>query len=390
MSTSDISMSKELKFCDLSLTYNELQIEMDKAIGTVLRDGDYILGKQVKQFETEFAHYLQAGYCVSVSNGLDALFLVLKAWGIGEGDEVLVPSNTYIATWLAVSYTGAKPVPVEPRWCDMNIDPSKIRDLITPKTKAIIPVHLYGMPADMKPIMDIANDYNLRVLEDSAQAHGSTYDGSKCGTLGHAAAFSFYPGKNLGAYGDAGAITTNDADLAEKVRILANYGSKEKYHHPVKGYNCRLDEIQAAILRVKLRYLDEWNLRRQRLANRYYNGIVNPLVEAPYLQASQQADGQTISFVMPESATKISSTWHQFVIRTSKRDELMKHLYANGISTMIHYPIPPHLQLSYSSDGYGRLPIAEEMSASILSLPMNPHLSEQDCEYIIETIKLFH
>lgn len=390
MSLRDMLEKRKVNFCDFADTYKELQIEVDAAIKSVLMRGRYIIGEQVKSFEDDFAGYLGSNFCVGVSNGLDAIFLVLKAWGIGEGDEVIVPSNTYIATWLAVSYTGAKPVPVEPRWCDMNIDPTKIRDAITSKTKAIIPVHLYGMPADMKPIMDIANEYSLLVLEDSAQAHGSTYDGRKCGTLGHAAAISLYPGKNLGAIGDAGAITTNDADLAEKVRMLANYGSKEKYHHPVKGYNCRLDEIQAAILRVKLRYLDEWNLRRQRLALQYYNGIVNPLVEAPYLQASQQADGQTISFVMPESATKISSTWHQFVIRTSKRDELMKHLYANGISTMIHYPIPPHLQLSYSSDGYGRLPIAEEMSASILSLPMNPHLNEQDCEYIIEKINLFH
>ena len=289
----------KIPFYDIGESYRMLKAEIDSAVARVLSNGWYILGKEVSSFEKDFAEYTGSKYCVGTSNGLDALFLVLKAWDIGEGDEVIVPSNTYIATWLAVSYARAKPIPVEPDIRTFNINPFLIEEKITQKTKAIIPVHLYGMPADMDPIMDLAEKYNLKVLEDSAQAHGAMYGNRICGSLGTASAFSFYPGKNIGAFGDGGAITTNDADLAERVRCLSNYGSQIKYYNEYQGYNCRLDEIQAAILRVKLLYLDEWNRRRHLVAEEYYK-INNSKINLPYQGLQKENTNEDkIKFVQP-------------------------------------------------------------------------------------------
>ena len=379
-------IEKKIPFYDIGESYQELKSEIDSAVAKVLSSGWYILGKEVASFEEDFAEFIGTKYCVGTSNGLDALFLVLKAWDIGEGDEVIVPSNTYIATWLAVSYAGAKPIPVEPDKRTFNIDPALIEEKITKRTKAIIPVHLYGMPADMDPIMDLAEKYNLKLLEDSAQAHSAIYGNKKCGSLGTASAFSFYPGKNLGAYGDGGAITTNDPDLAEKVRCLSNYGSKIKYYNEYKGYNCRLDEIQAAILRVKLPYLDEWNRKRHLVAKEYYK-IDNPKINLPY-QGLQRENIQEdkICFVQPYSGIKSIPCWHQYVIMSEKRNDLQKYLNLSGIETMIHYPIPPHKQKAYMQMNNLSFPIAEQIAKQCLSLPINPFISNINLQYIINKI----
>jgi dTDP-4-amino-4,6-dideoxygalactose transaminase len=296
----------------------------------------------------------------------------LRAYGIGQGDEVIVPSNTYIATWLAVSYAGASPVPVEPNAKTFNLDPDRIEAAITPRTKAIMPVHLYGQPADMDPIMTVGRKHGLKVVEDNAQAQGARYKGRRTGSLGDAAGNSFYPGKNLGAYGEAGAVTTNDAALADKIRVLRNYGSQKKYYNEVKGYNSRLDELQASFLRVKLAKLDEWNSRRRTVAARY-------------LAALADAPGLTLPFV-PEWA---ESVWHLFVVHHPRRDAFQQKLTATDIGTLIHYPVPPHLSGAYADAGWkrGAFPIAEAMADSVLSLPMGPHLSQEQTGYVVEQVR---
>lgn len=352
---------------------HELDQELRAAFDRVYTRSWYIQGVEDENFEKEFAEYCGTEYCVGVGNGLDALMLSLKALGIHEGDEVIVPSNTYIATALAVTYVGATPVFVEPDIRTFNIDPMKIEEKITDKTKAIMPVHLYGQACEMDAIMAIAKKYQLYVVEDCAQAHGAKYKGKKVGSFGNLAGFSFYPGKNLGALGDAGATVTNDKSLAEKVRVLGNYGSDYKYHHIYKGNNSRLDEIQAAFLAAKLPYLDKMNEERRRIAKMYLTGIKNSKVILPY--------------IMPEN----EHVWHIFAIRTSKRDALEKYLNENGIGTNKHYPIPMHLQECYKELGFqkGDYPIAEEISATELSLPMYYGMTKDEVSYVIDKINEF-
>jgi dTDP-4-amino-4,6-dideoxygalactose transaminase len=351
--------------------YEELKAELDEAYFRFMRSAWYILGKELEAFEHEFAGYCGASHCVGVANGLDALHLILRAYGIGKGDEVIVPSNTYIATWLAVSQTDAKPIPVEPDARTYNLDPARIEAAITPRTKAIMPVHLYGQPADMDPIMEIARRHGLKVVEDNAQAQGARYKGRRTGGLGDAAGNSFYPGKNLGAFGDAGAVTTNDPVLADKIRLLRNYGSKKKYHNECQGYNSRLDEMQAAFLRVKLKKLDEWNGRRRAVA-------------ADYLTQWHRDHGLVLPFV-PDWA---EPAWHLFVVRHPKRDALQQKLSEAGIGTLIHYPIPPHLSGAYADGKWERgvFPIAENLADSVLSLPMGPHLTRSEANLVIDSV----
>ena len=360
-----------IKFLDLNYYYKELKVEIDAAILRVLNSGWYLLGEEVKLFEKEFSQYIGVKHTIAVSNGLDALKLVLMAWDIGPGDEVIVPSNTYIATWLAVSQVGATPVPVEPKLDTYNIDPDLIEKAITNKTKAIIPVHLYGRPCEMDEILKIAERHGLKVLEDNAQAQGAIYKGIKTGAWGHAAATSFYPGKNLGAMGDAGAVTTNDASLAERVGYLANYGSKVKYHNIEKGFNCRMDEIQAAILRVKLPHLDKWNQIRCGIATDYINGI------------------KKLDIFLPHNAEIMENVWHIFPIRFKERDSLQTYLSENKIQTLIHYPIPPHHQKAYSDFYELSFEVSEAIHKTVLSLPMGPHLKSKDIEIVIEAVNKY-
>jgi len=348
----------KIPFLDLRQTYLELKAELDSAFQRVMNSGWYIQGEELRAFESEFAEYCNVKYCIGVGNGLDALHLILRAMDIGAGDEVIVPSNTFIATWLAVSYAGATPVPVEPDETTYNIDPTRIEAAITQKTKAIMPVHLYGQPADMEPILEIADRYQLKVIEAAAQAHGARYKDKRVGGLGNAAGFSFYPGKNLGALGDGGAVTTNDPIIAEKVRSLGNYGSQKKYSHNVKGFNSRLDELQAALLRVKLRYLDEWNGRRRKIADQY----LQKLVGHDYL-------------TLPQVPPWADPVWHIFVVRTPERDRLQKYLADCGIQAMIHYPIPPHKQGAYRELFHLFLPVSERIHKEVLSLPMDPMMN---------------
>lgn len=351
----------------------ELDQELRAAFDRVYTRSWYIEGVEDAAFEQAFAEFCGVRGCVGVGNGLDALMLVLKAWGIRAGDEVIVPSNTYIATALAVTYVGAKPVFVEPDIRTFNIDPVKIEAAITERTKAIMPVHLYGQPCDMEPIMAIARKHKLLVLEDCAQAHGATYKGQKVGSFGDAAGFSFYPGKNLGALGDAGAVVSNDESLMEKVRALGNYGSDYKYHHIYKGNNSRLDELQAAFLAAKLPHLDRMNENRRATAQKYLEGIRNPAVVLP---------------CVPENVCPV---WHIFAIRCNRRTELEKYLNENGIGTNKHYPIPMHLQDCYKDLGFhkGDFPIAEEISETELSLPMYYGMTDAEVQYVIETVNCF-
>lgn len=360
-----------IPFLDLGAAYRELQTEIDAAIARSLASGYYIGGPEVEAFESEFAAYCGAAHALGVANGLDALHLALRAMDVGPGDEVIVPSNTYIATWLAVSQCGATPVPVEPDARTYNIDPSRIEAAITPRTKVILPVHLYGQPADMEPILNIARKHGLCVLEDAAQAHGARYNGKRLGTHGDVVAWSFYPGKNLGAMGDGGAVTTNDSQLADRISVLRNYGSRLKYVNEVKGYNSRLDPLQAAILRVKLAHLDEWNLRRSAIAARYYLGLTGAGLTTPFV---------------PDWAEPV---WHLYVVQHPKRDALQKKLAQAGIGTLIHYPIPPHMQQAYSSDdrGLGTFPLAERLAHNVLSLPIGPHLDIEQVRLVIANIK---
>ena len=359
-----------VNFLDLRAAYQELALELNYAVRRVMKSGCYLLGEELTAFESEYAAYIGSRFCVGVGNGLDALRLILLAKNIGRGDEVLVPANTYIATWLAISQTGAAPVPVDPDMRTYNIDPAKIEQAITEKTKAILVVHLYGQPADMKPIKEIAGKHKLMVFEDAAQAHGARYDGKMAGSLGDAAAWSFYPGKNLGAMGDGGAITTNDETLANTLRSFRNYGSSKKYINERQGYNSRLDEIQAAVLRVKLKYLNVWNTRRAQLAKFYTQHIRLPEVKLPYV------------------AKHMEPAWHLYVIRTSRRDELQAYLHVSGIETLIHYPIPPHMQEAYRNTGVSTAQtlLAAQLAQEILSLPFGPHLTQSQAEHVVQAV----
>lgn len=358
-------------FLDLKSINLAHEAALKAAFDRVLHSGWFILGKEVKAFEDEFAEYCGVKSAIGVSNGLDALHLILRAYGIGAGDEVIVPSNTYIATWLAATYAGATPVPVEPDEATYNIDPDRVEAAITPRTRAIIAVHLYGQAADMARLRDIADRHGLKLIEDAAQAHGAVFQGKRAGNLGHASGFSFYPGKNLGALGDAGAITTNDIELSEKLRVLLNYGSRVKYHNEELGFNCRLDELQAAMLRVKLPYLDSDTERRAAIAARYTEAL------------------KDTSLVLPATVEACTHTWHLYVVRSDDRQQLQKALADKGIGTMIHYPIPPHLQPAYASLGYkqGDFPIAERIHEQVLSLPMGPSMGDQQVEQVIAAVK---
>lgn len=369
----------KIPFLDIKASYLELKGEFDDAYHRVMDSGWVLLGEETGAFEAEFAAYCQAKHCVAVGNGLDALQLVLRAWEIGPGDEVIVPSHTFIATWLAVSNVGARPVPVEPDEATCNIDPERIEAAITPRTKAIIPVHLYGQPADMDRVMALAAKHGLKVLEDNAQAQGALYKGRRTGSLGHAAAASFYPGKNLGAFGDAGAVTTDDADLADRVRMLRNYGSTVKYRHELTGLNSRIDELQAAFLRVKLRHLDEWNARRKEIAALY---------AAHLSDLSSQIFSVSGFQLLPSVLPWADSVWHLFVIRHSQRDALQKHLAGQGIQTIIYYPVPPHLSGAYAGMGFerGDFPIAEKLASEVLSLPIGPHLTSESIEAVCRAV----
>ena len=358
-------------FLDLRAAQREIGDELAQACQRVLASGHYILGPETEAFEAEFAAYCGARHCIGVGNGLDALHLLLRARGIGAGDEVIVPANTFIASWLGISQAGATPVPVEPREGTANIDPERIEAAITPRTRAIMPVHLYGQCAEMPAINAIAKQRGLFVLEDAAQAHGSAIGGKRAGAIGDAAAFSFYPGKNLGAIGDGGAVTTDDDALATTVRMLGNYGSRKKYVHELAGTNTRLDELQAAMLRVKLRHLDEWNARRRKLAAFYLDALADT------------------GLGLPEIAHGAEPVWHLFVVRSPRRDELQAFLREQGVETLIHYPTPPWRQGAYAGQGFedAAWPIAERLHRQVLSLPIGPHLPPSDAERVVEACR---
>lgn len=360
----------KVPFLDLGAAYFELKAEIDAAVARCLESGWYVGGPEVEAFEKEFAAYSQVNHCVALANGLDGLHLALRALGVGPGDEVIVPSNTYIATWLAVSQCGAIPVAVEPDSKTYNINPALIEAAITTKTKVILPVHLYGQPADLDPILAIAKKYGLRVLEDGAQAHGARYKGKRIGGHGDVVAWSFYPGKNLGAMGDGGAITTDNTDLANRIRMLRNYGSSVKYVNEIQGYNSRLDPIQAAILRIKLTRLDEWNARRARIAATYQISLAVKNIKLPYV---------------PEWA---EPAWHLYVVEHPHRDNLRLSLEDTGIMTLIHYPIPPHLQNAYQYMNLknGSLPVAEHMAEQVFSLPIGPQTTNEMALFVIDTL----
>jgi dTDP-4-amino-4,6-dideoxygalactose transaminase len=358
-------------FLDLRSMHADLRPYLDAAYDRVLESNSFILGEEVSAFEREFATFSEVDHAIGVANGLDALYLVLKAFDIGPGCEVIVPSNTYIATWLAVSYAGATPVPVEPDPHTYNLDPALVERAITSRTRAIMPVHLYGQPADMDPIIELARRYDLKVIEDAAQAHGASYRGRRCGGLGDAAGFSFYPGKNLGALGDGGAITTNDAALAARLRVLRNYGSEQKYHNMVKGFNSRLDELQAAFLRVKLPYMDQWNASRRRIAQRYLDGMAG------------------CGLTLPSVPDWAEPVWHLFVVRVDDRNHFQKALNERGVGSLIHYPVPPHLQPAYAEIQLkrGSLPIAEAIHDKVVSLPMWPQMTDMQIDAVIAAVR---
>lgn len=364
----------KVPFVSFKNMHSEIENEIKEKFDKIYSQNWFIHGEEDEAFEEEFAAFCHTKYCVGCGNGLDAIFLTLKAMGIGTGDEVIVPSNTFIATALAVSYAGAVPVLVEPNISTYTLNPDRIEERITEKTKAIIAVHLYGRSADMDGILEIAKKYNLKVIEDAAQAHGALYKGKKVGSLGDAAAFSFYPGKNLGALGDGGAVTTNDRELADKIRMLGNYGANIKYHHEYLGNNSRLDELQAGFLRVKLKYLHEWNKERNRIAERYLTEIKS----------------NEIIFPLPTSADYYN-VWHLFVIRSKQRDKLERYLNEKGIGTNKHYPIPIHKQKAYSKEPLSRenLPIAEELSDTVLSIPMYYGMKNKEIDYVIECLNDF-
>lgn len=358
---------------DFASMHSKIRDEVLAAMQRVYDSHWYVMGKECDAFEKEFAQYTGVKHCIGVSNGLDALFLALKAYDIGPGDEVIVPANTYIATALAVSHVGAECVLVEPKEATLNLDVSQMERAITKRTKAIMPVHLYGLPCEMDEVMAVAAKYDLKVIEDNAQSQGALYRGRKTGALGHAAGISFYPGKNIGALGDGGAVVTNDDLLAEKLRTLRNYGSAVKYYNQVKGYNYRLDEIQAAVLRVKLHYLDRWNEDRRRIAGAYSRLISNDLIKKP----------EEFSWANP--------VWHQYIVRCRYRDQLQEHLKGLGIATLIHYPVPIHKQQAYSELSHlsRKLPIAERLAKEVLSLPLYPYMPMAAIERVAEAINNF-
>lgn len=359
-----------IPFLDLGAAYRELKTEIDAAIHRVLNSGWYILGPEVDAFEAEWAAWCGADHAVGVANGLDALILALRALDIGAGDEVIVPSNTYIATWLAVTAVGARPVPVEPDPATHNIDPARVATAITSATRAILPVHLYGQPADLDPILALARQHGLAVVEDAAQAHGARYRGRRIGAHGDVVCWSFYPGKNLGALGDGGAVTTNRADLADRIRVLRNYGSRVKYVNEVQGVNSRLDPIQAAVLRAKLPHLDAWTDRRRAIAGAYAEGL------------------QDSGLILPHVPDWAEPAWHLYVLRSPDRDGLQKRLTEAGVGTLIHYPIPPHMQVAYADLGLApdALPLARDLSGEVLSLPMGPQLPLADAARVIDAV----
>lgn len=365
-----MAVLEPIPFLDLAGLHASIRDELNAAIQRVLAQGQYILGPEVDAFEREFSRYCGAKYCVGVGNGLDALHLILRARGIGAGDEVIVPSNTFIATWLAVTHAGATPIPVEPNERTYNLDPSVIARAITSRTRAVIPVHLYGQPADMDSIREIARRHKLYVVEDAAQAHGACYRGTRAGALGDAAAFSFYPGKNLGALGDGGAVVTDDEELAHTARLLSSYGASVKYRHELCGFNSRLDEIQAAVLRLKLRHLNDWNRKRSAIALTYLERLRGARIGLPLVPA----------FAEP--------VWHLFVVTSGEREVLRARLAEAGIETGIHYPIAPHMQFAYADalKYTGALPISERLHAQVLSLPIGPTMTQTQIERVIEAV----
>jgi dTDP-4-amino-4,6-dideoxygalactose transaminase len=358
-------------FLNLGRLHSEIRPALDQAYKRVMDSGWFITGPELDAFETEFAKFCNVAHCVGVGNGLEALVLLLRAYGIGPGDEVLVPSNTFIATWLAVSQCGAIPVPVEPDPLTHNLDPVRLEAAVTPRTRAIMPVHLYGQTADMDPIMSLAKRHSLVVIEDAAQSQGAEYKGRRAGGLGHAAGTSFYPGKNLGAIGDAGAVLTNDAAIADKVRILRNYGSKIKYEHIEAGYNSRLDELQAAFLREKLKVLGSWNEKRRHIAALYTTGLKGLPLQLP---------------LVPVWASPV---WHLFVVATPRRDQLRDFLEQRGVGTVIHYPKPPHLQACYPAYHASKLPVATRLANEVLSLPMSPDMTNDEIAEVINAVRDF-
>ncbi|NSY38669.1 DegT/DnrJ/EryC1/StrS aminotransferase family protein [Leisingera sp. ANG59] len=360
-----------IPFLDVGAAYRELKPEIDKAVARVMDSGWYIQGPEVEAFEDDFAKFCNVTHAIGVGNGLDALVLSLRALGIGAGDEVIVPSNTYIATWLAVSQVGATIVPVEPEIALHTISAESCMKVMTSKTRAIIPVHLYGQPADLNPLLQLARENGIFIIEDAAQAHGAGYRSEVIGGFGDLTCWSFYPGKNLGALGDGGAVTTRNPDLAKRVRLLSNYGSEKKYMHEVAGTNSRLDPVQAAVLRVKLRHLAGWNERRRTIARRYLEGL------------------QGLDLVLPEVPQWADPVWHLFVVRSKERDALATRLTAKGVQSLIHYPLPPHLQGAYAALSYseGDFPVAEQLAKEVLSLPMGPHLTEQQASQVIDALR---
>lgn len=361
----------KVSFLDLGASYRELQSDIEDSVLRSLRSGRYIGGAEVEYFEHTFAVFTQSMHCVGLGNGLEALHLGLKALGVQPGDEVIVPSNTFIATWLAVSECGAVPVPVEPDPLTCTIDTSLIETAITGHTKVIIPVHLYGQPADMDAVLAVANHHGLRVLEDAAQAQGASYKGQRIGAHGDIVAWSFYPGKNLGAVGDAGAITTNNAELADKVRVLRNYGSRQRYVNDVQGYNSRLDPVQAAVLQVKLAHLVDWNARRSHVAARYTEALCDTGLLLP---------------TVPDWADPV---WHLYCVRHTQRDRLRHLLTEQGVESLVHYPIPPHLQAAYAGLGHSRgaFPLAESMADSLISLPIGPAMNDEQVAHVIVSVQ---
>lgn len=360
-----------IKFLDLEKVNNRFRGEIDSRIKNILDKGWYLQGEENEKFSRNFAAYCGVKHALGVGNGLDALRLIIKAYGFGAGDEIIVPANTYIATILAITDNGCTPVLVEPDINTYNINPDLIEEKITPKTKAIMVVHLYGQAVPMQKIREIAQKYNLKIIEDAAQAHGAIYQNHRVGNLGDAAAFSFYPGKNLGAMGDAGGITTNDDALYEKVKAIANYGSDRKYHHIYKGINSRMDEIQAAILDIKLPYLDKDNSRRREIAQNYRENIKNPLI------------------ILPKTYSEASHVWHVFAVRTNNRDKFQKYLNENGVQTIIHYPTPPHKQPAYKEWNNISYPISEKIHQEIISLPISPVMTDNEVKELIRIVNAY-
>lgn len=355
-------------FVNLKALHAEIYSELESVFQKVVRSGWFVMGPELEAFETEFAEYCGVKHCVGVGNGLEALYLSLRAYDIGPGDEVIVPSNTFIATWLAVTDCGATPIPVEPDLLTHNLDPTQIIPALTKRTKAILPVHLYGLPADMDDINDIAAKHGLIVIEDGAQAHGAFYKGRRVGSLGHIAGMSFYPGKNLGALGDGGAVLTNDSDVAYRVRRLRNYGSNTKYYHEVLGVNSRLDELQAAFLRVKLGKLDSWNSKRSVIAGEYISRLSGT------------------NLILPHVPCDCESVWHLFVVRSTLRDVLKDELGSRGVETIIHYPMAPHQQRCYEGMSLKNLPVAAKLANEVLSLPICPYLDLESLNFVIQTV----